>query len=103
DLNGNGTADRGEPKATATVRWRPSCPGFARDPRTQIVGTTGPDHLKGTNGYDIVCGLGGNDVLSGADGGDLLVGGPGNDRLIGGPSGDRGRESDDRRTNCEGG
>ena len=74
-----------------------ACPGFAGDPRNQVVGTSGPDVLVGTAGADIICGRGGNDVLLGRGGNDLLLGGRGsdvlvgrggNDRLIGGAGGD---------------
>jgi Ca2+-binding RTX toxin-like protein len=60
-----------------------TCPGFAGDPRTQVVGTSGDDVLVGTAGADIICGLGGSDTLSGLDGSDLLLGGGGPDLLRG--------------------
>jgi Ca2+-binding RTX toxin-like protein len=65
-----------------------ACPGFAGDPRNQVVGTSGPDVLVGTAGADIICGLAGNDVLFGAGGNDLLIGGRGNDSLRGGSGAD---------------
>jgi Ca2+-binding RTX toxin-like protein len=60
-----------------------ACPGFAGDPRNQVVGTPGPDVLVGTAGADIICGRGGNDLLVGRGGNDLLLGGRGNDVLAG--------------------
>jgi hypothetical protein len=66
-----------------------ACPGFAGDPRNQVVGTKGPDTLVGSSGQDIVCGLGGKDVLRSKGGGDVILGGGGADRLIGGPGHDR--------------
>jgi Ca2+-binding RTX toxin-like protein len=60
-----------------------ACPGFAGDPRNQVVGTSGPDVLVGTAGADIICGRGGNDVLVGRGGNDLLIGGAGGDSLRG--------------------
>jgi Ca2+-binding RTX toxin-like protein len=65
-----------------------TCPGFASDPRNQIVGTTGADVLTGTSGADIICGLGGNDTLRGLGGNDVLKGGAGNDILVGGRGSD---------------
>jgi Ca2+-binding RTX toxin-like protein len=62
----------------------PTCPGFAGDPRNQVVGTSGADVLTGTSGADIICGLGGNDTLRGLGGGDLLKGGAGRDLAVGG-------------------
>ena len=61
-----------------------TCPGFAGDPRNQVVGTAGDDTLTGTGGNDIICGLGGNDTLFGLGGSDLLLGGSGRDVLHGG-------------------
>jgi Ca2+-binding RTX toxin-like protein len=61
-----------------------ACPGFAGDPRNQVVGTSGPDVLVGTAGADIICGRGDNDVLVGHGGNDLLLGGAGRDVLRGG-------------------
>ena len=60
-----------------------TCPGFATDPRHQVVGTPGDDDLAGTSGRDIICGLGGNDSLDGRVGNDLLIGGSGADVLLG--------------------
>ena len=65
-----------------------ACPGFAGDPRNQVVGTSGPDVLVGTAGADIICGRGGNDVLLGRGGNDLLLGGGGADVLRGGSGND---------------
>ena len=59
------------------------CPGFAGDPRNDVVGTAGPDTLNGTSGNDIICGLRGNDVLNGRGGNDLVLGGRGLDLLRG--------------------
>jgi Ca2+-binding RTX toxin-like protein len=73
---------------TAAAGLRPTCPGFANDLRTQVVGTTGADTLIGTAGNDIICGLGGNDRLIGLGGNDLLLGGDGNDTLLGGAGND---------------
>lgn len=67
----------------------PTCPGFAGDPRNQVVGTSGDDDLSGTGGADIICGKGGSDTLSGRGGNDLLLGGLGNDQLVGGTGRDR--------------
>jgi Ca2+-binding RTX toxin-like protein len=89
DSDGDETNDVAEPEDTATKTWvavpppDPTCPGFAGDPRNQVVGTSGPDVLVGTAGADIICGLGGNDSLDGLGGNDLLIGGGGNDRLLG--------------------
>jgi hypothetical protein len=88
-----------------------ACPGFAEDPRNQIVGTGGPDKLVGTPGPDILCGLGGKDVLRGRGGGDVILGGAGPDRLFGGPGADllRGGRHNDHlnggpgRDQCRGG
>jgi len=65
-----------------------TCPGFASDPRNQIVGSAGSDTLVGTTGDDIICGLGGADTLSGLEGNDLVLGGTGSDILRGGPGSD---------------
>jgi hemolysin type calcium-binding protein len=65
------------------------CPGFAGDPRHDVVGTPGPDTLFGTAGRDIICGLGGNDTLVGRGGRDLLLGGRGADAERGGNGNDR--------------
>ena len=80
--------DAAEASDTATKTWTPVCPGFAADPRNQVVGTPGPDVLVGTAGADIVCGLGGNDTLVGFGGNDLLLGGAGADILRGGAGAD---------------
>jgi Ca2+-binding RTX toxin-like protein len=66
----------------------PTCPGFASDPRNQVVGTAGDDVLTGTAGADIICGLGGNDTLRGLRGADLLRGGAGHDLVVGGRGSD---------------
>lgn len=66
-----------------------TCPGFAGNPRNQVVGTAGDDILTGTPGADIICGKGGSDTLSGLGGNDLLLGALGNDRLGGGSGRDR--------------
>lgn len=76
----------------------PSCPGYAGDPRNQIIGTAGNDVLDGTSGPDIICGLDGNDTLNGAGDNDLVIGGDGRDSLNGGNgvdtiSGDAGDDS----------
>jgi Ca2+-binding RTX toxin-like protein len=86
DANNNGTKDGGEPGDTATKTWQagPTCPGFAGDPRNQVIGTSGADTLTGTAGDDVICGLGGIDVLLGGDGKDTLFGGAGNDTFDGG-------------------
>jgi Ca2+-binding RTX toxin-like protein len=67
------------------------CPGFAGDPRNQVVGTPGANVLVGTSGRDIICGLGGNDVLRGLGGNDLLLGGGGADVAQGGAGADTAR------------
>jgi Ca2+-binding RTX toxin-like protein len=92
------------------------CPGFAGDPRHDVVGTPGDDKLIGTAGRDIICGRGGDDTLIGAGASDLLLGaggadvarggggrdvirgGTGRDRLLGGAAGDRlfGNRGNDR-------
>lgn len=89
DSDGDGNNDVAEPEDTATKTWTvapppdPTCPGYANDPRNQVVGTSGPDVLTGTAAADIICGLGGNDTLNGLGGNDLLLGGGGADTLIG--------------------
>lgn len=67
----------------------PTCPGFADDPRNQVVGTAGADVLVGTAGDDIICGRGGNDTLRGLGGDDVLRGGAGSDLVRGGAGSDR--------------
>lgn len=62
----------------------PTCPGYATDPRNQIVGTENKDVLPGTPGPDIMCGLGANDTLRGLGDNDILIGGEGNDIIEGG-------------------
>ena len=82
--------DPTEASDTATKTWTvpPSCPGFAADPRNQVVGTAAGETLTGTAGPDIICGLGGNDRLVGLGGNDLLLGGSGADILRGGAGAD---------------
>lgn len=63
------------------------CPGFAGDPRPQIVGTPDPDTIEGTAQNEIICGLGGRDTLKGMGGKDLVLGN-GNDDDIFGNGGD---------------
>ncbi len=92
DEDASGTCDGGELTATASKTWTPpveECPGYAGDPRNDVVGTPGNDALRGTPGRDIICGLGGNDVLRGLDGRDVLVGGRGSDDLYGGAGNDQ--------------
>jgi Ca2+-binding RTX toxin-like protein len=79
DVDGDTTEDPGEPADTAEKTWTRACPGFATDPRNQVVGTAGADVLNGTGGADIICGLGANDVLNGRGGNDLVLGGAGAD------------------------
>jgi Ca2+-binding RTX toxin-like protein len=59
------------------------CPGYAGDPRNDVVGTAASETLVGTAGADIICGRGGNDTLIGRGGRDLLLGGRGADLLKG--------------------
>lgn len=59
------------------------CPGYANDPRNQIVGSDGDDVLTGTSGDDIICGLGGDDTVDGLGGDDVILGGNGKDHLRG--------------------
>ncbi|MGH2705645.1 MAG: Ig-like domain-containing protein [Actinomycetota bacterium] len=73
-----------------------ACPGFANDPRPQIVGTSGNDLLVGTPAGEIICGLGGNDVIDGRGGNDLLLGGGGDDDINGGWGDDAERGGDGR-------
>ena len=88
----NNACDVGEASDTATKTWTVpppiTCPGFAGDPRNQVVGTAGNNVLIGTAGPDIICGLGGNDTLVGLGGNDLLLGGAGSDILRGGAGAD---------------
>ena len=79
----------GKVQAIEPAPQQPTCPGFASDPRNQVVGTAGDDVLTGTAGADIICGLGGNDTLRGLRGNDLLKGGTGHDLVLGG----RGRDT----------
>jgi Ca2+-binding RTX toxin-like protein len=65
------------------VQGPPECPGFAGDPRNDVIGTSGPDILIGTARADIICAFGGNDLLVGRGGNDLLLGGRGADDLRG--------------------
>jgi protocatechuate 3,4-dioxygenase beta subunit len=90
DVDSSQSCDVGETLDTATKTWvLPTCPGFASDPRHQVVGTPGDDVLIGTPGRDIICGLEGADVLRGLGDNDVLIGGAGNDRLVGGGGNDR--------------
>jgi hypothetical protein len=75
----------------------PHCPGFAGDPRNQIIGTPGDDVLVGTPGNDVICGLGGNDTIRARGGRDVVKAGPGNDTVRGGGGNDlvRGGGGDD--------
>lgn len=59
------------------------CPGFASDPRPQIVGTGAANTLNGTGANEIICGKGNNDTINGNGGQDLILGGPGQDTLRG--------------------
>jgi hypothetical protein len=89
----------------------PSCPGFAGDPRNQIIGTPEGDELVGSPRADVICGLKGKDLIRGLGGKDILLGGPGPDRLRGGPKADllKGGPKNDRlnggpgRDRCRGG
>jgi Ca2+-binding RTX toxin-like protein len=69
---------------TLAAPQEPTCPGFASDPRNQVVGTAGDDVLIGTAGRDIICGRGGNDTIRGLAGSDLLKGGAGRDLVVAG-------------------
>jgi Ca2+-binding RTX toxin-like protein len=90
DDNTNGTLDTTDPSDQVTRQSNgpppgpPTCPGFEKDKRNQIVGTSGDDTLTGTAEADIICGLGGADTISGLDGDDVLLGGRGVDVLRGG-------------------
>jgi Ca2+-binding RTX toxin-like protein len=88
DVDTGSDCDVGEASASATKTWTPVCPGFAADPRNQVVGTPASEVLVGTAGADIICGLGGNDTLIGLGGNDLLLGGAGADVLRGGAGAD---------------
>jgi Ca2+-binding RTX toxin-like protein len=80
------------------------CPGFAGDPRNDVVGTTGNDTLAGTQGADIICALGGNDTISGLGGNDLIIAGSGNDTVNAGAGNDRIKAGGGRdRVNGKGG
>jgi Ca2+-binding RTX toxin-like protein len=104
DADDGSDCDMGEPTDTAAKTWEvpppepPTCPGFAGDPRNQVVGTSAGEVLVGTPGRDIICGRGGNDVLRGLGGNDLILGGGGADRAFGGPGRDtiRGGRGNDR-------
>jgi Ca2+-binding RTX toxin-like protein len=103
DQNANNVMDGVEPSDTATKTWSPAtvptpppppppgaeCPGFAGDPRNDVVGTNGNDSLTGTQGDDIICALGGNDTANGLGGNDLIIAGGGNDTVTGGGGNDR--------------
>lgn len=65
------------------------CPGFASDPRPQIVGTAAPNTLNGTGAAEIICGQGGGDTINGNGGNDLILGGPGQDTLRGNAGNDK--------------
>ncbi|MBI4729149.1 MAG: hypothetical protein HY775_06550 [Acidobacteria bacterium] len=83
----------GDCNDTSTKTWETptppaTCPGYASDPRNQVVGTAGADTLTGTADDDIICGLAGNDTLHGAGGNDVVLGGDGNDTLTGGDGND---------------
>jgi Ca2+-binding RTX toxin-like protein len=80
------------------------CPGFAGDPRNDVVGTTGNDTLAGTQGADIICALGGNDSISGLGGNDLIIAGSGNDTVNAGAGNDTVKAGGGRdRVNGKGG
>lgn len=74
-----------------------TCPGFAADPRNQVVGTANSDQLVGTEGDDIICALGGDDIVDGLGGDDLIFLGGGNDGAFGRDGNDviRGAGGDD--------
>jgi hypothetical protein len=67
----------------------PHCPGFAGDPRNQVIGTPGNDVLIGTPGPDVICGLGGDDIIRARRGRDVVRGGPGDDVMRGARGNDR--------------
>ena len=100
DVDDDGVKDPGEPGDTAAKTWvvPPSCPGFAGDPRNQVVGSPAGETLTGTPGRDIICGLGGDDIMIGLGGNDLILGGRGDDVARGGEGNDRlrGGRGDDR-------
>jgi Ca2+-binding RTX toxin-like protein len=81
-----------------------SCPGTARSPRPQIVGTGGSDVLKGTSKSEIICGRAGKDVIKGGGGRDIIIAGGGNDKVNGGSGNDRliGGGGNDRLTGGSG-
>ena len=80
------------------------CPGFAGDPRNDVVGTSGNDTLTGTQGADIICALGGNDTISGLGGNDLIIAGSGNDTVNAGAGNDTVKAGGGRdRVNGKGG
>jgi Ca2+-binding RTX toxin-like protein len=89
----------------------PECPGYAGDPRNQVVGTSGPDILGGTSGPDIICGFAGRDTITGLGGRDILLGGHAADDIKGGRNADtlRGGSGNDHlnggpgRDDCAGG
>jgi CSLREA domain-containing protein len=106
----NAVIDDGQAVGTIT-NDDPACPGFAEDPRPQLVGTSGPNTIVGTPAAEILCGLGGNDQVRGAGGKDLVLGGSGKDRLRGQTGNDliKGQAGNDRmsggpgRDRCVGG
>ena len=61
-----------------------TCPGFARSPRPQFVGSRGADQLAGSRKAEVFCGLEGNDRIRGGGGRDIVIAGTGNDRVSGG-------------------
>jgi Ca2+-binding RTX toxin-like protein len=80
------------------------CPGFAGDPRNDVVGTAGNDTLAGTQGADIICALSGNDTISGLGGNDLIIAGSGNDTVNAGAGNDTVKAGGGRdRVNGKGG
>jgi Ca2+-binding RTX toxin-like protein len=93
------------PAPTPPPGAQPSeCPGFAGDPRNDVVGTTGNDTLTGTQGADIICALGGNDTISGLGGNDLIIAGSGNDSVNAGAGNDTVKAGGGRdRVNGKGG
>ena len=65
------------------------CPGFAGDPRNQVVGGPAAETLVGTARRDVICGLGGSDTLRGLAANDVILGGRGRDTLRGNRGADR--------------